>query len=283
MLLVPLLSRAEDWVTVHAWAHPEYLARRAAHPEKRETYVVAKGEYFAGGTRDPTIEKTSFEGLVQELGADLAKQNYYPTRQVQDADLLIVVHWGTTIPYVSDYAMQGIDNPNSYDPHSYAFASAGQAELGQVYRNQNLSRAADAQAFDSAAHTLASTSIEGILGYSSVLAKIGHATTTTEQEKTLLVNLNEERYFIILTAFDMPDLLENHHKKLLWTSHMSMRAPGTNFTAAVPRMSQIASTTYGQNLDNIVDQRSLPNDLPGQVTIGPIRILGMTEAPPPRK
>ncbi|HEX3729442.1 MAG TPA: hypothetical protein VHV47_06535 [Opitutaceae bacterium] len=297
LVLAPAAGRAEDWVTVHAWAHPEYLARRAAHPEKRETYVVAKGEYFAGSTRDPTIEKTSFEGLVQHLAADMAKQNYYPTKQVQDADLLIVVHWGTTSPYVSDYDLQQQSNPNYYDPHNYSFASPNamadpsrltadptqveveQGQLGQEYNNQNLARAADAQAFDSAAHTLTSTSIQGILGYTSALAKMSRATTTTEEEKTLLVNESEERYFIIVCAFDMHDLLENHHKKLLWTSHMSMRAPGTNFTEAVPRMSEVASLTYGQSLDGIVQQRSLPEAVAGHVKIGPIRILGMTAAP----
>src|SRR6185312_13434175 len=224
LLFVPAAGRAEDWVTVHAWAHPEYLARRAAHPEKKETYVVAKGEYFAGGTRDPTIEKASFEGLVQKLAPDLAKQNYFPTRQVQDADLLIVIHWGTTIPYVSDYDLQQQSNPNFYDPHTYDFAlpqpladgaSDMEAQLHQLYDNQNLSRNADAQALDSAAHTLASTSIQGILGYTSALAKLSRANTTTEEEKTLLVNESEERYFVIVCAFDMHDLLENHHKKLL--------------------------------------------------------------------
>jgi hypothetical protein len=292
LLLAPEAGRAEDWVTVHAWAHPEYLARRAAHPERKETYVVAKGEYFPGGTRDPTIEKASFDGVVRKLALDMAKQNYLPTKQVQDADLLVVVHWGTTIPYVSDYALEQVDNPNAYDPHRFSFASANpmaddvtaaaeQSQLQQLYDNQNLSRAADAQAFDSAAHTLASTSIAGILGYSGALARMSHATTTTEEEKTLLVNESEERYFIILEAFDMHDLLGNHHKKLLWSSHMSMRAPGTNFTEAVPRMSQVASLTYGQNLDDVVQQRSLPDARPGRVEIGPIRILGMRDAAAP--
>ncbi|HVW20593.1 MAG TPA: hypothetical protein VHC86_05210 [Opitutaceae bacterium] len=297
LALVPAAGRAEDWVTVHAWAHPEYLARRAAHPDRRETYVVAKGEYFAGGTRDPSIEKASFEGLVQTLAAELAKQNYYPTKQVQGADLLIVVHWGTTIPYVSDYTLEGADNPNAYDPHNYGFSTAVgpmldamndvadsgalQAQQQQNYDNQSLRRAADARAFDSAAHALASTSIEGILGYTGALAKLSHAPYASEEEKMLLVNLNEERYFVILTAFDMHELLEDHRKKLLWTSHMSMRAPGTNFTAAVPRMAQVASATFGQSLDDIVDRRALPGERPGHVTIGPIRILGMADGAAP--
>ena len=267
-------------MTVHAWAHPE----------KKETYVVAKGEYFAGGTRDPSIEKMSFESVARNLAGDLAKQNYLPTKEVQDADLLIVVHWGTTTPYVSDYDLQQQSNPNYYDAHSYDFALANpmgdpgindsqQATLHQIYNNQNLAHDADAVAFDSAAHTLMSTSIGGILGYTSVLAKMGKATTTTEEEKTLLVNESEERYFIIVCAFDMHELLENHHKKLLWTSHMSMRAPGTNFTEAVPRMGQVAAATFGQNLDNILQQQSLPDPTAGHVKIGPIRILGMTAAP----
>lgn len=64
-----------------------------------ETYLFAEGQYFAGGTVDRGLSKTSFTDITRTMAANLAKQNYFPTSDRDGADLIIMVHWGATLTY----------------------------------------------------------------------------------------------------------------------------------------------------------------------------------------
>jgi hypothetical protein len=82
---------------------------------------------------------------------------------------------------------------------------------------------------------------------------------------------------VILQAYDFPNLRQGHGRKLLWTAHLSIRAAGTNFARALPRMGRIASDLYGQNSVNVVTGKYL-DEKKTEVEIGPITILGMALA-----
>lgn len=283
-------ARAENFVTVRVWAQPDYAAAKAANKRpKRETYVVAKGEYFPGGTRDPSIDKTAFESVARWLAPSLAEQNYYPAKSVSGADQLLVIHWGTTIPYVTDYTNQSIYAPVAYDSHPGQFAGTANADgttmtdmqssLQGIYSADQTTLLQQTQYVDAAAQQLTSRSIAGLLGYTSELRNLSEKIYLTEEGKTLQANMDEERYFIIVVAFDMKQLLQFHHRRMLWSAHLSMRAPGTNFVAAVPHMGEAASTLYGKSNDNVQTIYVEPGFQRADVHIGPIDVLGTEPAP----
>src|SRR6188768_1774905 len=83
-------------------ANRTYLERRQVDGKpKRETYVFMEGICLEGACRDRTFETTTFREIAEFLAPELTQQNYWPTPEVKDADLLLMVHWGVTSPRAS--------------------------------------------------------------------------------------------------------------------------------------------------------------------------------------
>jgi hypothetical protein len=97
LLPATLLADHQDFITVNANASKGYAQRKMVNGSpKRETYVFYHGKFF-GETQDPTLRQVTSLDIVRILAPDLAKQNYFPTRDIKAADLLIVVNWGSTL------------------------------------------------------------------------------------------------------------------------------------------------------------------------------------------
>jgi len=273
-----------DFVTVRAWADSEYTARRAeAGDSKNETYVAAVGEYFDGWCRDPSVGKSSFGAILHFLAPTLTKQRYYPAADPMAADLLLVVHWGTTIGRVSTY-VPGIGssgNSPEFRPYDSVQQSmdSGLLEVRSAANalEQQYDTAQTIQSVNEAARAITANTAEGLLGYAKQLARERNRLVSSDVQRTLEANLQEDRYFVILQAYDFQKLRRKEGRKLLWSAHMSMRSPGLNFTLALPRMGDVASSLYGQNNDDVVTGESLAHQR-ASVEIGPITIL--SDAPP---
>jgi len=281
-LLAAAGARASDIVTVRVWADADYTARRAAKDgPKDETYVVAQGEYFQGACRDTTINGSSFPEILHFLAPTLVKQHYFPAKDAKSADQLLIVHWGTTIAYMNDYEATGQTNPAPASLfHDSSMASSGVegiADLGMRMEAASMDQASQSaqleQRVDQVARTMNTASVAGLLGYTKQLHREEQKVEVTEVERTLRSNLTEDRYFVILQAYDFPSLINGHERKLLWTAHMSIRSAGTNFARALPRMGRIASDLYGQNSDSVVTGK-YRDEKRAAVEIGPITILG---------
>jgi hypothetical protein len=282
LLLSGPAARGSDIVTVRVWADPDYLARRAAKDgPKDETYVVAQGEYFFGACRDGSISGSSFPQILRLLAPTLVKQHYFPAKDARRADQLLVVHWGTTIAYMNDYEQTGQTNlaPASLF-HDSSMPSSGVEGLDNLTQRtvQNSLDAASeaahmAQVADQTALAMSTSSMAGLLGYTKQLTHERQKVEVTEVERTLMSNLTEDRYFVILQAYDFPGLMQGHARKLLWTAHMSIRSAGTNFRIGLARMGRVASDFYGQNSDELITAK--PNgEQRAAVEIGPITVLG---------
>lgn len=75
---------------------PTWLTPRARLRE--ETYVVMPGRRYPGMTADRTMERTTIRHIAATLVPKLARLRYTPGTSAATADLLLVLHWGTTIP-----------------------------------------------------------------------------------------------------------------------------------------------------------------------------------------
>ncbi len=260
-------ARADETVTLRVWADPEYAAEKAARPSaKKVTYVVVKGEYFDGACNDSSVDRNSLEAIVRFLAPTLAKQNYFPAQSLKTADEVLVVHWGTTVGYMSDY----VQMPKSNTPTFHQYMPSSEPDVTQDDQYQ-ANRVAEAGL--RLGQAMNTSTAEGLLGYSKQLNDERNRVLPTEIGRSLESSLKEDRYFVILQAYDYPRLAEGRSKKLLWSVHMSMRSPGTNFTRAVPAMGEVASDLYGTNSDTIAMVKSEPHRR-SSVEIGPIAVLG---------
>jgi hypothetical protein len=91
------------------------------------------------------------------------------------------------------------------------------------------------------------------------------------------LELAEERYFVVLMAYDYQLLKTQKKPRLLWVTRMSMRSLGKNFTEAVPSLTRVAADFFGQGRDDITRVETKLRE--GQVEIGELRVIDPVALP----
>ena len=289
--------RADNRVAVRARTDASYEAQKFGNgAAKDETYLFFQGRFFGGSTRDRMLEKTPFQQIANTLAAGLAKQHYFPTRDLLRADLLIIVHWGVTTVTVSDFRLQGRTTLAGRDDD---------AQLRQIIKNwaeeqkeagvfdpfvQLEAQAIDnflnpaalvhdqmLQEMDALSQETSSASNARLLGFVEDMEKDRQDFFGTCQGAMLRSMLADERYFVVLLAYDYQALLKEHKQKLLWSTRLSMQSPGMNFRAGVGHMTSAGSVVFGHQTDGV--KVRLPPERPTKIEIGPVRVLSMPATP----
>lgn len=279
---------ADRHVAVNAVASPGYEQQRRGPDGKirTETYVFTPGHCFEGATADRSLERMPFRRIAEFLAPELARRNYLPSKDPKTADLLLVVHWGATIPHVASQEMRGETTTEFTSPESAAAGGAtdadptntgdftqdlmnsvGGSETDRALEYQGLERMAEQTAGD-----LTSGSNLALLGYARHLHKLGRGLLVGPEMDTLRADLVGERYFLIVCAYDLRAPATPAPRRRLWTLYVNMRSPGTNFTEAVGRMSTAAADFFGRTTDRVETVR--PKLREGRVELGDLIILG---------
>lgn len=275
----PALRAGFDQViAVSASALPEYVrGTDAAGKPRPESYVFSPGRFFGGTIRDGSLEKMEFLTVAHSLAPQLARQGYFPIKDPAGADLVIIVHWGVTAIHDDPLRTFNVaDLSSALSTYNANIASAGITDPGAVNAQLDLLGAAQ----DTTQGVINFNAV--LLGYTRNLRRErAHAQPTTA-EMTLSMELNEERYFVVLMAYDNQLLLKQHQAKLLWVTRLSVRSPGNNFTESLPALAQAGGAIYGRELDGMVHVDATWKS--GQVALGEMKILGVEPpAPPPVK
>jgi len=265
-----------EFVTVSATAAKDYVRAIGSDGTPRpETYIVSKGVFFDGSTKDAGLEKTAFIDVAANVGRALLRQNYFPAKDPQLADLLLIMHWGTTTVYedgIKDFKAQDMNNAlASYNAAVAAAANGGPSPDSSELNSMLAGRDTDTMSMNSFTAYNAK-----LLGYETVLRNRAKELAVSTDEVTFRNDLAEERYFVVVQAFDYQGLKKEHKKRLLWTTRMSVRAPGTNFKTALPELSQMAAGCFGKQLDDL--QRTEVGAKEGTVKIGEAKVV--TESAP---
>ncbi len=277
-------------VAVTSTANGEYTRQKFGEAApKPESYVFMQGQFFPNGTVDPSLDRMTFRELAEGLAPYLARQQYWPAKDPKDADLLLMVHWGVTSPYISFDEARGrspgaFDLPAAMVPHTPGPAdpegppeNSAQdiratffADLGS---ENDISVVEDnvAAQQDVIAGRMKNSSNIRLLGYGRHLQAMQDRPMTGTTETTLRSDLATERYFVIVCAYDFHSI-QNKKPKVLWTLHLNMRSPGHNFPQAVAQMNAAAVNYFGRQTDSV--DTILPQTREGKVNIGEIRIVG---------
>ncbi|HWA09329.1 MAG TPA: hypothetical protein VG838_07770 [Opitutaceae bacterium] len=265
-LMLPLLPATlcaqgrppTDAVAVSSSASVEYTRQKfGPGAPKPESYLFFQGTFYGGATRDKNLENEQFNQIVQVLGQNMVRQNYFPSKDPRSADLLIVVHWGVTTtaeatePNLADDRVKLAELSSEYNQALRAYLNGKGGSFPPDPGPVNLQQAiVDGENAEVMKHIAENAKL---LGYKDQMYK---DETTSVDDHSLYEDLNEERYFVILMAYDYHTMKKGSTPKLLWSTRFSMRAPGNFFTAALPAMSKVAANSFGRAIDGLKIERA---------------------------
>lgn len=223
---------------------------------KAETFAFANGGAMLGHRRDKSIDDVTFRQVINLISPALSRQNYIAATDPEDTDLIIFVTWGATDGYhpgsTYDGNLQSVADWSDWDANASSVDDAN--------------RQRDRGNFRSAA----------LLGYSEALAThinvqgMGIHGTLYED---LIADVEEGRYFVILTAFDFKTAWHSKQLVPLWSVRYNIPTRGNHFTAALPSMTAFASRYFGRDSKGLV-RRLNPT---GKVEMGDVKMLGPVE------
>lgn len=263
-----LASFGANQVVINAKAHEDFsIARENDASNTPMTYTFMKGRFHGGNRADPAMDAFPFDEVILDIATHLQKQNFQPVPDANNADLVIVVHYGVTSVQESNEELLGYTSLEDFEfveGTSTGAATGAELEAIQNYQfNVNSSRA------------IAEGNESGTFYTSKLIgmekAFVGNASPREEFELKNL--LNERRYFIVLMAYDLP-LMQEGQVHLHWTTRYSVRAVGQSFDQAIKDMNLVAGNYFGKNMGDLVKKRVTDKS---RVKLGKIELVG-TEA-----
>jgi hypothetical protein len=269
---------------------------------KRETYAISNGGYASGLARDHSIDEVKFPAIAGLVAEHLARKNYFLAQDAKSADLLLVISWGTTIPFndgvnrvAQDDALTAMNNVKSavagagadMNNRSVEGIQSPAAAVADTARSELEGQLFELQMFNDMRNQ-ANEHNARLLGYMKEinsrndLSRFAGAGTYFDD---LISDIESERYYVIVTAYDFRAATQEKKRKLLWSTRVSIQTQGNRFNESLATMLANASRHFGQDSGHLIKQY-LPNT---RVDLGELKILGMVpqssmpEKPAPEK
>lgn len=227
-----------------------------------ETYVFQNGGNFGGPRVDKTIDALSFDRVSGVIGKVLAGQGYVAGGE--DAPgLLIVVFWGTTI--VPNDVMPPGTRPSDTIREEAAKIAGGRLSFST--RKKSMEEAEMATSGEERIVGRVDAQSANVLGYTD---EIFRTSPRDPYLKTLQDEVESDRYYVVLLAYDDTAAHRFGVHRLLWETRFSIPETGFDFERAFPSMAAIAGRYFGQDSHGLV-RRSLAE---GRVDVGETKSLG---------
>lgn len=286
--------------SVYSKRSPAY--RRQTQPDgsfKKEYYVIANGKYEPGNAPNASIEKVKFPEIMGLMSDHLAKKGYLLADKADGASLLLLVTWGTTRVFGSgDQSerlanLSGAMNANreALDDLNRSNASAAQAASPEAIRaaaaRQSAAQSAAFAANDSLSNVLLQNQLSEsarskfnednakLLGYVDELnnrndmSRFAGAGATYDD---LVSDIESERYYVRITAYDFKKLQRDQKQDVLWTTVVSIETRGTRFDEALSMMVANAARQFGQSNGLVREAQD------GTVNLGELQVLGEADS-----
>lgn len=303
-LQVALADEGVNGVTaVSAKVSTDYI--RATHPDgtyQTEYYAFGQGGEWAGQISDASLTRLNFEKVAHVIAAPLASRNYLPATDPKSTKLLIMVYWGMTYvspslgSSVADANLSAVQNSISSalsESNSLALTSSTNLGIGfrglgsgstTGLRDDQLSDISNAlHVLNMVNHNRDITDFRNamMLGYDSagmIGTEFGHYVRGTAfgvDRADIEQEIEENRYFVVLMAYDFQLMWKEKKHKLLWETRFSISERRNEFDKALPVMARYASQYFGQASNGLLRTRVLE----GRVDIGAVKSLGEVEDP----
>ena len=283
--LAGLPARAEVVEAVASKVAKDYVRKKLPDGTfKPETYVFGKGDDWRGARVDSTIDNMDFMAVARILAVPLAKKQYIPTADPKTTDELIMMSWGTTrAPERVTQSEPAQHLIRSNEMHARAELMlkhatnhgewmAAEQMLAEA-DNQIMMDLSEIQSMNQTREDI-DMKTATLLGYDSWWLAVNSAMPGSPMGRRRMDmedELEEDRYFVVLTALDYPKLVKEKKSKFLWEVRFSIREQGTQFDRRIQGMAELASDYFGKDSAGLHHQ-TLPD---GKVEIGPLKSLGV--------
>jgi hypothetical protein len=227
----------------------------------------------------------------------LREQNYHYAQTKEQAKLLLVLQWGNTIAPNGANKEMNVANANTAleelksmlsMPRQANPEALGNARNPAFINNEAAAIGYAAALFESQmAQLLADNRQRDELnGYNARL--LGYSADVNESDdirrwagggdrySDLMGDVEETRYYIIITAYDFQELLKHQKQKQLWITRVSVRSPGNSFDDSYLAMLKGAAPYFGRESGKLV-RGEQPK---GAVELGDLKFLGEAKDPP---
>lgn len=291
-LFAVMLSAADTVATaVYARVGNGYERRKAADGSLQpEYYALSNGGRYDGTGRDNTVDRVTYPQVAGIASRLLARQNYHYAQSKEQAHLLIVLHWGNTIaPNRTNYEMNVNTAASIHAELMRALGPQGMGHLELKARPvDDVALSGTGEAFESAMLRLLQDNRmrdqlnehnARVLGYLDDLADTNDIRRWAgggDRFSDLITDVEESRYYIVISAYDFPELLRHGSRKLLWQVRVSVRSPGNSFDDSVAAMLKSASAHFGRDSGRLVRGE----EAKARVELGDLQFLGEAEQKP---
>ncbi len=246
---------------------------------KPEYYALSNGGRIAGTTTDITIDRVTYPEVAEIAARLLAQQNYHYAQSKEQATLLIVLQWGSTI------APNGMNYSQSVNAVGSMLAANGPQGMGSLDTGMAGMTGAGGEAesgmmqmmMENRARDKINEANARVLGYIDDINEsndIRRWAGGGDRYRDLIDDVEESRYYIAISAYDFPELTKNGKRKLLWQTRVSVRSPGNRFDDSFAAMLKGASKYFGQDSGRLVRGE----ESKGTVELGDLKFLGEAES-----
>ena len=255
-----------------------------------ETYTFGNGGRLPGPSRDDSIDRMTFEDVAKVVMDTLEKQRYLPQtdHDPNKTNFLIMVYWGTTSGTENTSGSAAYENlqasqPASVQPPhppppsmgSHGGPTGGGGAAASILKSQpdNMTGEMATVAAMEEQREQADMRNAQLLGYDSELAQAGRTEISTFKLRRddLMAEIEQNRYFVILMAYDFQALWKQKKHRLIWVTRMSVRERGGDFAKILPSMVGYAGKFFGHDTGGLL-RKPLPE---GRVEIGEPKSLGV--------
>jgi len=270
-----------------------------------ETYTFGEGGHWTGTVKDGSIDAVKFIDVARAMAAPLALQSYVPSRDPKATRQLIMVYWGrTSTPERFDgsasagilqnaaanaaihktandanttFSQQVVVPPAvtmpcaKFDP-----ATTTDQITGSIDSDNALSGALSLVSAENKSRDQQDAKNASLLGYDTWWDSTANfkGTPLEHRRQDMIDELEHDRYFVILMAYDFQTLWKHRKHKLLWETRFSVSQRGVDFDKELPFMAMNASRYFGQSSNGLA-RDSLPV---GRVDVGDLKTLGVVAA-----
>lgn len=277
-------DESNEVIAVSSRVNPGYVrVRQSDGAFAPETYVFAQGGLLSGQKAGGTESKLNFLQVAGIIAKPLAVQNYVPGRSLDATKLLISVYWGTTIAPEYEQDASSLNNLETANmrymarPKTMGITSPAAVWNAMVVgpthdsgaSDEGMTAAMQMQQAENEQRDQTDARNAALLGYDSWWHQTArYEGTPFPFRSDMLAELEQDRYFVVLLAYDFSQF-RLHQRKLLWETRYSVAARGHEFDQELAAMTRYASRYFGKDSNGLV-HRDVPT---GHVDLGELRTL----------
>jgi hypothetical protein len=260
-------------IAVAAKASADYVRAKLPNGSfQPETYAFGQGGLWTGDARDYSIDQIKFLDIAKTIAGPLADQNYIPDHDPGTTKLLIMVYWGST--RAPGTASESVVYHNLSDAEQSLQIAKQTGDVGSVARaDDQLTTAMISVQMENRRRNKLNAQNASMLGYDSWWESTQGFENTpfNSRRQDMIDELEDQRYFVVLMAYDFQLMWKQKKRKLLWETRFSISGRHSEFDQQLAVMAQDASRFFGRDSHGLVHRSSRD----GHVDLGDTKYLGV--------